>query len=151
MAYKKKNTNSPSSKKLGQPEKFPTDEARKAMFDQLIKHLAEGWDQRHFPACDWDTVERYCDLYPEIFDVKQINDAIRTGKQKWAEDGKAVATGEKQGNGNVMKMFLSNKLGMRDRIDVREVPKSNLSEAGDEELDEIILQAQREIAERNAK
>lgn len=133
-------------------EKFDTDAKKIKLCEQLVEHLEKGLDQRNFPPCDWDTVERYCDLYPDFFDRMRINEAIRKGREFHEANLRNIATGKNvKGNASAAIFLAKNKLGMRDRVDVREVPRSNLSEASDDELDELIARSNAEIAERNSK
>lgn len=133
-------------------ERYNTPELRADLKTKLVAHLLEGLDQKTFGPCDWDTVERYCREYPDEFPVIEINEALRIGKQWHEKNLRDIASGRNPDGNPAAAIFLAkNKLGMRDRIDVREVPQSNFNEASDEELDEIIKNSQAEIDGRKKR
>ena len=75
-------------------EKFKTDESRRKLFKDLIEHLESGLSHHTFVPCDWETVERYVLLYPQVFEAQTILEARRRGHAWWEKLGATGAAGK---------------------------------------------------------
>jgi len=99
--------------------KFKTPEARKEVFEELIKHLENAYDQASFGPCDWDTVESYIENFPDEFPAEDIAAAKRRGHKVLEEMLFGLARGEIQGNATTAIFVVKNKLPAhyRDRVE----------------------------------
>lgn len=109
-------------------EKYKTDEEKIALFNAVCEHLRNGYDQERFPECDWETVERYCEKYPEIFDKDEISKARRTGHHLIEKMLMASASGASKMKGNPASLIfmVKNKIGYRDKLQLTGDPTEPL-------------------------
>jgi len=97
---------------------FKTPVERKAMFDELIRHLENGYGQDEFVPCDWDTVESYCKKYPDEFPAQKIQQAKRRGYRLFMSEGIKGMTGKtKYFNATAWIFMMKNKFKWRNSVE----------------------------------
>lgn len=106
-------------------EKFDTPEKRINMFGRLLKHLSEGLGKNCFPDCDWDTVLRYVDKYPDECPRDEFETALRMGNLFWESMGRSGAFGRIDGFNAAAWIFnMKNKYSWKDRTEISDGGKS---------------------------
>jgi len=99
--------------------KFKTTEQRAELFNAILEHLSNAWDQASFEMCDWDTVERYIRDFPEDFPIDEINKSKRKGHKVIESLLRGIAQGKIQGNAPTAIFLAKNKIKYRDQVDTR--------------------------------
>ena len=132
----------PAPKGNSYNRKFKTSGERTVLFKDLISHLEHGYDQRFFPACDWDTIELYCRQFPTDFPPDAIARAIRVGLLALEKMGHVGMMLGSDFNVRAWQFLMMNKTNYVMRASV-ESKRGKLEELSDEELGLAIEQIDR--------
>lgn len=106
------------SKPVGNPDKWPTPEARKAACQSFCEHIAQGYSIDSWPDASDDTVRTYIDRYPEDFDPEMIYTAKRECLLFWEKMGIDGTRGNIPFFNPGSWIFnMKNRAGWRDKVD----------------------------------
>lgn len=109
-------------------EKFKDDKSKQELFVALIEHLEAALDTASFEPCDWETVQRYCAEYPDIFNAERIGRARRRGRQVIEKMLMSSAMGKLKGAQPASIIFLAkNKINYRDKMQLSGDAKNPLA------------------------
>jgi len=106
------------SKPVGNPDKWPTPEKRKAACKSFCKHIAQGYSIDSWPEASDDTIRTYIDRYPEDFDPEMISKAKRECLLFWEKQGILGMQGKIPFFSAGSWIFnMKNRAGWRDKVD----------------------------------
>lgn len=74
--------------------KWKTPVERQEAFAAVCEHLAQGYSKECFPLADWDTIESYCEKFPEDFPTEKLKEAMRAHRLLWEGIGIDGARGK---------------------------------------------------------
>lgn len=78
-------------------QKWKTPEERQEAFAAVCEHLEAGYSKKSFPLADWDTVESYCERFPEDFPPEKMHETMRRHLMTWEKIGIDGAKGKLDG------------------------------------------------------
>jgi hypothetical protein len=99
---------------------------RRKIFNELCRHLEEGYSLDCFGVMSDVTIKKWLDLYKEEWPRVEFDNALRYGKHGWERIGRKQANGECLGNSRSWYYNMSNRYGWRDKVDIEAEHKGNL-------------------------
>jgi len=98
---------------------YDTPEKRADLMDAICKHLENGLSHDCFPYCDWKTVKKYANDYPDDFPEDRLNEAVRRGQMVWETLGMRGAMG-RVGNFSAASWIfnMKNRYGWKDKKEI---------------------------------
>jgi len=106
------------SKPVGNPDKWPTPEERKAACQSFCDHISQGFSMNSWPEAHDDTVRTYMEKYPEDFDKEMIERAQRESLLFWETMGIEGTRGKIPFfNAGSWIFNMKNRAGWRDKVD----------------------------------
>jgi len=115
--------------------KWKTPEERKAVCKRFCEHIEQGYTVDCFEDCDFKTIKRYINDYPEDFPSDMISAAKRKSRIYWEGLGIRGTEGLiDKFNAKSWEFNMSNRYGWGSKTDVNRGDEIGVEELTDEQL-----------------
>jgi len=102
-------------------------ELRKKIFERLLEHVRNGYSLSCFDELSEVSVRKYLKTYYEEFIEEDLDEAMRTGMQRWESIGKRQAEGSCLGNSRSWFYNMANRFGWREKVDIKAEHDGNMN------------------------
>jgi hypothetical protein len=100
---------------------------RRKIFKELCDHLRRGYSMDCFGPLSDTSIRSYINLYPEEFNKRELEEALREAKQSWEDIGRKQSNGSCMGNSRSWYYNMANRYGWRERLEVEAEHKGSIA------------------------